>query len=51
MSASTKSGAPVASSTWQHGPRADGVRNNRTRSFFQPLQPILSAYNLTLKTG
>jgi streptogrisin C len=25
--------------------------NNRTRSFFQPLLPILSAYNLTLKTG
>ena len=25
--------------------------NNRTRSFFQPLQPILSAYNLTLKVG
>src|SRR3569623_165291 len=33
MSASTKSGAPVASITWQHVPRADGVRNNRTRSF------------------
>jgi streptogrisin C len=25
--------------------------NNRTRSFFQPLLPILSAYGLTLKTG
>src|SRR6478672_6772783 len=25
--------------------------NNRTRSFFQPLLPILSAYNLALKTG
>jgi streptogrisin C len=25
--------------------------NNRTRSYFQPLNPILSAYNLTLKTG
>jgi streptogrisin C len=25
--------------------------NNRTRSYFQPLLPILSAYNLTLKTG
>ena len=25
--------------------------NNRTRSFFQPLLPILSAYNLTLKVG
>jgi streptogrisin C len=25
--------------------------NNRTRTFFQPLLPILSAYNLTLKTG
>ena len=25
--------------------------NNRTRSFFPPLRPILSAYNLTLKTG
>ena len=25
--------------------------NNRTRSFFQPLLPILSTYNLTLKTG
>jgi hypothetical protein len=25
--------------------------NSKTRSFFQPLLPILSAYNLTLKTG
>lgn len=25
--------------------------NNKTRSFFQPLLPILSAYSLTLKTG
>jgi streptogrisin C len=25
--------------------------NNRTRSFYQPLLPILSAYNLTLRTG
>jgi streptogrisin C len=25
--------------------------NNRTRSFFQPLLPILSAYSLSLKTG
>jgi len=25
--------------------------NNKTRSFFQPLLPILSAYNLALKTG
>jgi streptogrisin C len=25
--------------------------NNRTRSYFQPLLPILSAYGLTLKTG
>jgi streptogrisin C len=25
--------------------------NNRTRSYFQPLLPILSKYNLTLKTG
>jgi streptogrisin C len=25
--------------------------NNRTRSYFQPLLPILSAYSLTLKTG
>jgi streptogrisin C len=25
--------------------------NNRTRTFFQPLLPILSAYNLTLTTG
>jgi len=25
--------------------------NNRTRSYFQPLAPILSAYNLTLRTG
>ena len=25
--------------------------NNRTRTYFQPLLPILSAYNLTLKTG
>ena len=25
--------------------------NNRTRSYFQPLNPILTAYGLTLKTG
>lgn len=25
--------------------------NNRTRSYFQPVNPILSAYGLTLKTG
>lgn len=25
--------------------------NNRTRSYYQPLLPILSAYNLTLRTG
>jgi streptogrisin C len=25
--------------------------NNRTRSYYQPLNPILSAYGLTLKTG
>lgn len=25
--------------------------NNRTRSFYQPLLPILQAYNLTLRTG
>jgi streptogrisin C len=25
--------------------------NNRTRSYFQPLLPILSAYSLTLRTG
>jgi streptogrisin C len=25
--------------------------NKRTRSFYQPLLPILSAYNLTLRTG
>ena len=25
--------------------------NNRTRSYFQPVNPILQAYNLTLKTG
>jgi streptogrisin C len=25
--------------------------NNRTRSYFQPLNPILTAYSLTLKTG
>jgi hypothetical protein len=25
--------------------------NNRTRSFYQPLLPILSAYNLSLRTG
>ena len=25
--------------------------NSRTRSYFQPVNPILSAYGLTLKTG
>lgn len=29
----------------------DKLPNNRTRSYYQPLLPILQAYNLSLRTA